>query len=429
MSKWPSLTVAELQRAGALLVEDGNHGEYHPRPHEFVDEGTAFIRAADLSNGQVRFRLSGRVNDAAVSRIRKGIGQPGDILFSHKGTVGKLARVGSDAPPFVCSPQTTFWRVLDESMLSRAYLYAFMRSHAFIDQWWVRKGETDMADYVSLTAQRQLRVAVPPLAVQQRIASPLTAIDDLIENNWRRIEVLQEMARATYREWFVHFRYPGHEKARFVDSSIGEVPEGWLVAPASAALAINPRVKLDKALEHPFVTMGDLDERNMIFTSSELRAGNSGAKFVNADTLFARITPCLENGKTGYVQCLDDAQVGRGSTEFIVLRGGAVGPAFTYCLARSEEFRAHAIASMSGASGRQRVRNECFDAYLLGVPPRHLVDRFEGISGPLFETAHRLSLQSRKLSLLRNLLLPKMVTGQIDVSSLDLDMLFEGSAA
>ena len=229
MSEWPSFTVAELQADGVILVEDGNHGEDRPRPSEFVEGGTAFIRAADLSDGQVQFGAASGIDDVALKRIRRGVGMPGDVLFSHKGTVGKLARVPLDAPPFVCSPQTTFWRSLDESSLRRDFLFAYMRSREFIDQWWARKGETDMADYVSLTAQRQLRVVVPSYNAQRRIAEPIAAIDDLIENNRQRVEVLEKMARAIYREWFVHFRYPGHERVPLVDSPLGPIPEGWYV--------------------------------------------------------------------------------------------------------------------------------------------------------------------------------------------------------
>jgi type I restriction enzyme, S subunit len=105
---WPSATVLELQRAGILLVEDGNHGEYRPRPDEFVDDGVAFIRAADMEGGRVLFKAASKINKRARARITKGIGAPGDILISHKGTVGKVAMVPDDAPPFVCSPQTTF---------------------------------------------------------------------------------------------------------------------------------------------------------------------------------------------------------------------------------------------------------------------------------------------------------------------------------
>ena len=135
-------------------MEDGNHGEYRPRPNEFGEGVTSFIRATDMDEGRVLFETASRINDLALARIRKGIGRGGDVLFSHKGTVGKLALVPLDAPPFVCSPQTTFWRTMNNKLLDRRFLYYFMCSRDFKNQWHARKGETDMADYVSLTAQR-----------------------------------------------------------------------------------------------------------------------------------------------------------------------------------------------------------------------------------------------------------------------------------
>lgn len=88
--EWREQTVAELHEAGVLLVEDGNHGEYRPRPGEFSETGAAFILAADMDNGQVLFHSASR-NEVARQRIRKGVGAAGDVLLSHKGTVGKVA--------------------------------------------------------------------------------------------------------------------------------------------------------------------------------------------------------------------------------------------------------------------------------------------------------------------------------------------------
>lgn len=268
---------------------------------------------------------------------------------------------------------------------------------------------------------KALRFRVPGLNVRVRIGRVLAVFDDLIENNRRRVEVLEEMARAIYREWFVNFRYSGHEDVPMVDSALGLIPEGWEVAPASTLITVNPRIKLDKSVEHPFITMSDLDEGSLGCRPSDVRAGGSGSKFELGDTLFARITPCLQNGKTGLVQSLADGEVGMGSTEFIVLRGRLVGSAYTYCLARDEHFRGHAISSMSGASGRQRVRNECFDSYLIAAPPGGLSDEFEAAAEPLLLQAKVLFDESERLSALRDALLPKLVTGGIDVFSLDLD--------
>lgn len=142
-------SVRELQAAGALLVEDGNHGEYRPRREEFVSDGTPFIKAADIDAGRVDFDGADKVNDVALRRIRKGIGQPGDLLLTHKGTVGRIARVAEDAPSFVCSPQTTFWRVLDPRVIDPHYLHAFMRSPQFARQLYRRQHDTDMAPYAA----------------------------------------------------------------------------------------------------------------------------------------------------------------------------------------------------------------------------------------------------------------------------------------
>jgi type I restriction enzyme, S subunit len=127
-------SVAELQRDGVLFVEDGNHGEYRPLADEFATSGTPFIRPDDLRNGRVDFDNCDRINDAALKRVRKGKGRAGDILFTHRATVGRIARVGMDAPNFVANPGVTVWRVVSPEVLDPCYLYFFMQTPAFMNQ-------------------------------------------------------------------------------------------------------------------------------------------------------------------------------------------------------------------------------------------------------------------------------------------------------
>ncbi len=245
-------TVMELQQEGILLVEDGNHGEYRPRPDEFVDHGVAFIRATDMDAGRVLFESASKINELARQRITKGIGAPGDVLLSHKGTVGKVALVPNDAPPFVCSPQTTFWRTLDPQRLDRRFLYAFLRSPGFHAQLATRAGETDMAPYVSLTSQRGLSVTLPSIETQRTLAHILGTLDNKIELNRRVNETLEAVARALFKSWFVDFD-PVRAKAEgrdtglpkhiadlfpdsFEDSGLGEIPKGWKVDVLEKAL-------------------------------------------------------------------------------------------------------------------------------------------------------------------------------------------------
>ncbi|WP_239581710.1 restriction endonuclease subunit S [Gordonia rubripertincta] len=393
----------------------------------FVIRGTDIPRVAtgDVSTVPLRFHKASNLGSRVLA--------PGDIVFEVSGgssgqPVGRALQItdkilGKFDEPVMCASFCKLVRI-DPTRAIPGYIFRLLQAayaDGGLDTYQVQS--TGITNFKWKPFLDHFEVDLPTRYEQQQVASILDVFDDLIENNRRRVEVLEEMARTIYREWFVKFRYPGHADVPLVDSALGPIPSGWDIAPVSDVIAVNPRIKLDKSVEHPFIAMGDLDERTMSCRPSQVRTGGSGAKFVQGDTLFARITPCLENGKTGLVQRLAVGEVGLGSTEFIVLRGRAVGSAFTYCLARESDFRKHAIASMSGASGRQRVRNECFDTYLLPVPSRDIADAFESSMDSVFSQVAVLTDEAEQLRHLRDLLLPKLVTGQIDVSTLDLDAL------
>ncbi|WP_231363231.1 MULTISPECIES: restriction endonuclease subunit S [unclassified Thioalkalivibrio] len=266
---------------------------------------------------------------------------------------------------------------------------------------------------------RQAYIPIPPLGTQHRIASILSAYDDLIENNTRRIEILEEMARRLYEEWFVHFRFPGYKEVSFKESELGRTPEGWEVRRLEDVVALNPKTKVPKDGEKWFVPMGALSESSMVVGSLEKKAGNSGAKFQNGDTLVARITPCLENGKTGFVDFLPvDQPTGCGSTEFIVMRSTSLCPEMVYLLARSNRFRDVAIKSMSGATGRQRVRVESLRELPVVQPDQATLAAFQGFVAPCFKQIRTLARKNNNLRAQRDLLLPKLVSGEINVSDI-----------
>jgi type I restriction enzyme S subunit len=268
--------------------------------------------------------------------------------------------------------------------------------------------------HTSPTRIREVSVDLPPLSVQHLISRLLSAYDDLVSNALRRAALLEEIAQSLYAEWFVHLRFPGHEGTEWSQSSSGSIPTGWEVLQVPECVDVNPRTKIPPDGEKFFVPMGSLSGDSMVISDIEIRAGNSGAKFKNGDTLFARITPCLENGKTGFVQFLPDAStVAFGSTEFIVLRSRVLTPEFVYLLARSADFRANAIKSMSGATGRQRVQEQCFDSFLVPVPPTAILDRFSTLVTPIFHLVHQLHLMVNNLRATRDLLLPRLMSGQL----------------
>ena len=248
-------------------------------------------------------------------------------------------------------------------------------------------------DNLSQEKLLSLEFDVPVIDEQTRIADVLSTYDDLIENNRRRMALLEESARQLYSEWFVRLRFPGHEHTSIVNG----VPRGWEQVPTPAAIDINPKIKLSDDDEHWFVEMANLPTDSMVIQGAAMRDGKSGPKFQNRDTLLARITPCLENGKTGFVDFMSDGEAGRGSTEFIVLRSKRVTPEFVYCLARTYEFRGNAIKSMVGSSGRQRVQESCFEKFMVYVPPASLLRLFSEFTEPAFEQIKILASQNQKL--------------------------------
>jgi type I restriction enzyme S subunit len=430
--EWRTATVLELQEDGVLLVEDGNHGEYRPLSGEFVVDGTPFVRPDDLKAGRVDFAGCDRINDQALKRVRKGKGRAGDILFTHRATVGRIARTGVDAPDFVANPRVTVWRSNAPHILDPNYLYFFMQTSVFMNQVWAEAGNTDTFPYVSLSQQRGLTISIPSIELQRAIAHVLGTLDDKIELNRRMNGTLEAIARALFKSWFIDFdpvrakaegRDPGLPKpvtdlfpAFLVDSELGEVPEGWPVIALPEVIEVNPTRSLRKGQVAPYLDMANVPTRGHTPNVVIDRPFASGMRFVNGDTLIARITPCLENGKTAFVDFLQAGQIGWGSTEYIVLRPRPPLPEeFAYCLARYEGFRDFAVQSMTGTSGRQRVPAEALSHYLIAAPPKEIAEHFGAMVGPLFARAAAAARESRVLASLRDTLLPKLISGELRV--------------
>ncbi|MEW6364072.1 MAG: restriction endonuclease subunit S [Acidobacteriota bacterium] len=286
-------------------------------------------------------------------------------------------------------------------------------------------------------------VEVPPLPEQRAIAHTLGTLDDKIELNRRMNETLEAMARALFKSWFVDFdpvrakaegRNPGLPKRladlfpdRLVGYALGEIPEGWEVVPLPEAIEVNPTRSLRKGEVAPYLDMANMPMKGHTPEALVDRPFGSGMRFINGDTLVARITPCLENGKTAYVDFLQDSQVGWGSTEYLVLRPKPPLPEeFAYCLARNDGFREFAIQSMTGSSGRQRVPAESLSHFLLAMPSEQLASRFGFLLRPLFMRASDGARESRTLAALRDTLLPKLISGELRLR--DADKILEATA-
>ena len=265
------------------------------------------------------------------------------------------------------------------------------------------------------------------------------AYDDKIELNRRMNQTLEEICRALFKFWFVGFgpvraKMEGRWKkgeslpgmpadmwdlwpSEFEESEIGEIPKGWEVGPISSVVEVNPERRLLKGEVVPYVEMSQLPTLSARVVGWVGRAFTSGSRFRNGDVLVARITPCLENGKTAYVDFLDGSKIGWGSTEFLILRARApLAPQWAYCLARTEDFRMHLIQNMTGTSGRQRAPAECLDSFVVAIPAGEIASQFGRLVAPWFERLKANDDESSTLAVVRDALVPKLLSGEIRVA-------------
>ena len=361
------------------------------------------------------------------SRFKKG-----DVLFGKlRPYFRKVIRAPFDG---ICS--TDIWVVRPEPGIDAGYLFYLMANRQVVDFATQGSIGTKMPrakwDHVS-----RYPIKLPPLSEQRGIAHILGTLDDKIELNRRMNGTLEEMARAIFKDWFVDFgpvraKMEGRDAYlpeeiwrlfpdRLVESELGEVPEGWGVKRLGEVCEINPRRSLKKGAVAPYLAMSNMPTKGHSPVNVVDRPFGSGMRYKNGDTLVARITPCLENGKTAYVDFLNDGQIGWGSTEYIVMRPDPPIPTwFAYCLARGGDFRDFAVHNMSGTSGRQRVSGDAISSYRLAVPVElGIPEAFGRLVEQLFVQAFQNSRQSRTLVDHRDAMLPRLVSGKVKTQDTD----------
>lgn len=185
----------------------------------------------------------------------------------------------------------------------------------------------------------------------------------------------------------------------------------------SELIGVNPKYVLKKGTMTTKIGMADLDENRGSITTWASEAASGGQRFVNGDVLFARITPCLENGKTAIVDMLPDGRVGFGSTEFIVLSPkGDVGTSWIYGFTRHPAVREWARLGMTGTSGRQRLQADRFDLYRIESPNPEKLRAFDAQFTPMLHYSSILRDENHRLAELRDTLLPELMSGRLRVA-------------
>ncbi len=413
------------------------HGGLSYEADKFDPDGIPLVTMGCVSPNE-RMQMSGLKYYGGTYRDNHRL-RESDIVIATRDVTQNRITLGAPAIVTACLAKkrpiaaTNLYIVTNIGGIEQEFLFYLLKSPAYRQRIIAcAKGTT----VLMLTKDAVLNYDFrrPPIDEQRAIAHILGTLDDKIELNRRKNETLEAMARALFHDWFVAFGptrakmagqepyLPKHLWDLFPDALDSEgIPNGWHRSPVSDLIEFNPTERLSKNTVAPYLDMASLPTQGSWPSAPVQRAFGSGMRFRNGDTLMARITPCLENGKTAFIQCLDADQVAWGSTEYIVMRSKEpVPPEFSYLLARDKDFRQHTIRSMTGTSGRQRAQADSVAAYSVASPHELSIwQSFGKMVGPMFAGTKVRSEESETLSTLRDTLLPKLISGELRVPDVD----------
>lgn len=183
---------------------DGNHGELHPSGNDFVDKGIPFVMATDVVNGKVDLANCKFITEEQAGKLNKGFSLPGDVLLTHKASIGRTAIVGKITSPYIMlTPQVTYYRVINENKLLNKYLKYFFDSPVFQEILINHSDSGSTRAYIGITAQRELPILLPPLSEQRAIAAVLSSLDDKIDLLHRQNKTLEAMVETLFNEQFI----------------------------------------------------------------------------------------------------------------------------------------------------------------------------------------------------------------------------------
>ena len=428
----PSRAVAEMPplrdgwryaSLGSLLDDRGlSYGIVQPGSPN--SGGVPIIRVNNIRNRRIETEDVLKVSPEVESKFRRSRLRGGEVLLTLVGTLGEVAIVPKTLAGWNVARAVG---VIPVKKDPGADWVALCLELPMIRHFIQTRATTTVQATFNLRDLAELPIPIPPERVRKAITEFITPLDQKIELNRRMNTTLEAMARALFQSWFVDFdpvraKMDGRKPEgmndvtaklfpdSFQDSPMGPIPKGWKAVRLPEAIDVNPRRTLRKGTVAPYLDMKNVPTYGHCPNNVIDREFTSGTKFENGDTLLARITPCLENGKTAFVDFLDEGQVGWGSTEFIVLSPKPpLSAQYGYLLARSESLRAHAIRNMAGTSGRQRVPSECFNTFWPILPPPAIARRFEAITAPLMAIIKATVTESRTLFALRDPFLPKLM--------------------
>lgn len=389
----------------------------------FISSGINFIKAESITDDS-KFIPSKfeHIDEDTNAALKRSIIQENDILYSIAGVIGRPALVRNEILPANTNQALAIIRP-DLDKIEPRYLFYFLSTKAqkkFANNLVAQSAQPN----INLEQVSNLEFPAPALEEQRRIVEVLSSLDDKIENNSRIAKTLEEMAQAIFKEWFVGFRYPGHGKAEFIDSELGKIPKGWEVKKFSDVAHLNKGVSYSS--KEIAAKDGGLP---MINLANFLRGGGFNADGVKHYTgeykdshlvkpgqIVVAMTDLTSNREVighparvpeDFEKALISLDVCSVSTEDIYVE-------FLYSAMLRREFSQLMAGSASGTNVSHLSKTN-IENYILLLPNRDLLSKFSELIRPMFTMQINLEAESRKLAAMRDFLLPRLMSGEIQV--------------
>lgn len=390
MSGWRDATLGEVCDQVGGIIQTGPFGS-QLHESDYTDEGIPVVMPKDIIEGRINADSVARVSPDHVERLARHKLRSGDIVYGRRGDIGRQALIRPEQDGWMCG--TGCLRLsFGESVLNPLFLHYYLRQDDVIS-WITNQAVGATMPNLNTAILRTVPVRFPPLPVQLQIAGILSAYDDLIENNQRRIKILEQIARSLYREWFVNFRFPGHEKVPLVDSPLGKIPKGWEVKKLGDTLELSYGKGLKKE--------DRCDGRFPVFGSSGI-VGYHDEKLVTGPGIIVG-----RKGNVGSVfWCNEDFFVI--DTAYFVT--SSLPLRYLFYVLPTLNF-INSDAAVPGLS-----RNQAYALEII-VPPTALLNRFCVLANTFEQQVTVLQCQNQNLRRTRDLLLPRLLSGVLRVSA------------
>jgi len=426
MNQYPTIKVLDLVHTGEAKLQTGPFGT-QLKASDYVSEGVPVINVRNVGFGDIRANKLEYLDEPMVEKLAAHKLKKGDIVFGRKGAVERHAFIGSVGDGWIQGSDCLRLRICSERINNRFISYYFItKSH----QDWMQALCSFGATMASLNQDivKLITLPLPSKDEQDKIAAILSAYDDLIENNKRRIALLENMAEEIYREWFVRFRFPGYQTTPFEKG----IPKEWPIK------EIGSLVKFDKGLSYKGAYLSDAGSVLVNLKCFSPGGGYrlEGEKYYSGsfserhkveegDIILANTDLTQDGGIIGNPEVIPE---GFHDNELLIshhLCAVRLGEAFSYAkyffyhTLKTGSFKGHARGFANGATvlGLRTIEIE---RYKLLLPPDDMISSFITNVEPIHQMANKLKKENSTLDKTKNLLLPRLISGKLSVEDLDI---------